>query len=153
MTKHRRTGRAPSINSIGARITEEQGLRLAAASDPDRPFRKKRSINTDDIGVEQLAGAMKRKLAKCRAAGRGGWDSPLDCSIERLAAMLGEAVCKGDPVDVANFAMMLHVRGGDHQLIAQTAMRALLWGSREDQSERIAELEKQLAGAKVGAAK
>ncbi|QUN29518.1 hypothetical protein KB879_06100 [Cupriavidus sp. KK10] len=131
MAKHSRTSRMPSITSIGARITEEQGLRLAAASNPDRPFRTRRNINADDIGVDQLAGAMKRKLARCRAAGRGGWDSPLECSIERLAVMLGEAVCKGDPVDVANFAMMLHVRGGDHQVIAEQAMRALLHGSRE----------------------
>ncbi|KAI3597680.1 hypothetical protein D8I24_6496 [Cupriavidus necator H850] len=126
-----RADRPPSITSIAARLPADQSLRLAAASNPDRPFRKQRNINADDIGVDHLAAAMKRKLARCRAAGRGGWDNPLECSIERLSQMMAEAVCKGDPVDVANFAMMLHVRGGDHQVIAEQAMRALLRGSRE----------------------
>ncbi|MCY1263102.1 hypothetical protein D9M68_123700 [compost metagenome] len=129
--KKKANHRAPSITSIAARLPADQGLRLAAASNPDHPFRKQRNINADDIGVDQLAGEMKRKLARCRAAGRGGWDNPIECSVERLASMLAEAVCKGDPVDVANFAMMLHVRGGDHRVIAEQAMRALLRGSRE----------------------
>ncbi|MBB2918108.1 hypothetical protein [Cupriavidus alkaliphilus] len=147
MAKRNRNTRVPLITSIGARITKEQGIRLAATSRDAHTFRKAPRAHTDDIAVDQLASAMKRKLAKCRAAGRGGWDDPMGCSIERLAAMLGEAVCKGDPVDVANFAMMLHARGGDHQLISQTAIRALLWGSREDQSQRIAEFEARLAEA------
>ena len=51
------------------------------------------------------------KLAKKRAEGRGGWDDPAQCKVEDLARMLVEHLPKGDPVDVANFCMMLHQRG------------------------------------------
>ena len=66
----------------------------------------------DDFAVEHFAGAMKAKMAASRAKGRGGWDDPKQCSIEMLQAMLLHHVAKGDPVDVANFCMMLWIRGG-----------------------------------------
>lgn len=65
----------------------------------------------DDIAVDRFAAAMKAKLAKKRAAGRGGWDDPTQCSIHDLARLLVEHIHKGDPVDIANFAMMIHQRG------------------------------------------
>lgn len=65
----------------------------------------------DDAAVDRFAGAMKSKLAKKRAEGRGGWDRKDECSAEQLSAMLRSHVEKGDPVDVANFCMMLHQRG------------------------------------------
>ncbi len=110
------------------------------ASEPITPS----PTHIDDIAVDQLANAMKAKLASCRAAGRRGWDSPLACSIERLAQMMGEALCKGDPIDVANFAAFLLARGAAPGLIAEHAMRAFLRGSRNDQSARIAELQQEL---------
>ena len=51
---------------------------------------------------------MKAKLAKKRQEGRGGWQS---MASEQLSALLHEHVHKGDPVDVANLAMMLHQNG------------------------------------------
>ncbi|NTF32345.1 hypothetical protein G6L88_09785 [Rhizobium skierniewicense] len=54
---------------------------------------------------------MKAKLAKKRQEGRGGWDDEDECSQVFLTALLREHVEKGDPVDVGNFAMMLHQRG------------------------------------------
>jgi len=39
--------------------------------------------------------------------GRGGWDKPNECDVEDLAAMLVQHVEKGDPVDIANFCMMI----------------------------------------------
>lgn len=65
----------------------------------------------DDIAVDRFAGAMKTKLAKKRAEGRGGWDRKDECSPEFLSQLLREHIGKGDPVDVGNLAMMLHQRG------------------------------------------
>lgn len=65
----------------------------------------------DDAMVDNLAAAMKVKMAKQRAKGYGGWDDPSICSAEDLQRMLFEHIAKGDPVDVANFAGMLFARG------------------------------------------
>ncbi len=54
---------------------------------------------------------MKAKLVASRHKGRGGWQDKDDCSQEHLSKLLREHVEKGDPVDVANFCMMLHYRG------------------------------------------
>lgn len=64
----------------------------------------------DDIAVDRFAIAMKAKLTKKREEGRAGWDGPT-CSAEILSQLLREHVEKGDPVDVANLAMMLQQRG------------------------------------------
>lgn len=66
----------------------------------------------DDIAVDRFAAAMKAKLASKRDEGRGGWDDPDQCSIEWLSELLRSHVEKADPVDVGNFAMMIHQRGG-----------------------------------------
>lgn len=67
--------------------------------------------HTDDEAVDRFAKAMKAKLALARANGRYGWNDPTVCSPQDLSRMLREHVEKGDPVDVANFCMMLHQRG------------------------------------------
>lgn len=66
--------------------------------------------HTDDEHVTTFALRMRQKLAKKREQGRGGWDSG-ECDAVILSRMLREHVAKGDPVDVANFAMMLSERG------------------------------------------
>ena len=75
------------------------------------------TAHEDDLAVDRFAAVMKAKLAKKRDDGRGGWSGP-ECSEETLSHMLRDHVVKGDPVDVANFAMMLHQRG---ERIAQAA--------------------------------
>lgn len=65
----------------------------------------------DDEAVDRFAAKMKAKLARKRAEGRGGWDDKRYCSQELLSVLLRAHVAKGDPVDVANLAMMLHQRG------------------------------------------
>lgn len=69
----------------------------------------------DDIAVDrftaQMAADMKAKLAKKRDDGYGGWDDPDEWLQPFLSRKLREHVSKGDPINVANFAMMLHVRG------------------------------------------
>ena len=63
----------------------------------------------DDVAVDAFAVIMKAKLKRARdEKGRGGWQ---DMSAAELSAMLREHVEKGDPVDVANLAMMLHQNG------------------------------------------
>lgn len=64
----------------------------------------------DDVAVDRFAAAMKAKLAKKRAEGRGGWDDKFDCSNETLSRLLRGHVEKGDPLDVGNLAMMIHQR-------------------------------------------
>lgn len=68
--------------------------------------------HSDDLAVDRFAAAMKAKLAEKRAQGYHGWDDPEDCTIEHLINLLVKHVGKGDPVDVGNFAMMIHQRGG-----------------------------------------
>jgi hypothetical protein len=74
------------------------------------PVSQKEAVHPDDLAVDRFATAMKAKLAKKREEGRGGWDGPT-CNDEILSIMLRKHVRKGDPVDVANLAMMLHQRG------------------------------------------
>lgn len=68
-------------------------------------------LHPDDLAVDRFAAAMKAKLAKKRAEGRGGWEDKDDCSNDFLSQLLREHVEKGDPVDVGNLAMMIHQRG------------------------------------------
>jgi hypothetical protein len=80
------------------------------------------AVAWDDLAVDRFAYAMKAKLAKKRAEGYGGWDHKIpdrgldgrgfhyECPNSFLSEKLREHVDKGDPVDVANFAMMLHQR-------------------------------------------
>ncbi|KVX62440.1 hypothetical protein [Burkholderia stagnalis] len=73
--------------------------------------------HADDLAVDRFAAEMKAKLAAKRAAGRSGWDDPKQCHVATLARYLVEHVAKGDPVDVGNFAMMLHQRGADEHTL------------------------------------
>lgn len=65
----------------------------------------------DDVSVYRFSKVMRAKMEAARNKGRSGWDDPARCSLETLSAMLLAHVDKGDPVDIANFAMMLHQRG------------------------------------------
>jgi hypothetical protein len=60
--------------------------------------------HTDDLSVDSFASAMKRKMSISRGKGRSGWET---CPIADLWDMLREHIIKGDPVDVANLAMMI----------------------------------------------
>lgn len=55
--------------------------------------------------VDNFSNAMMAKLDKKRDEGRSGWQT---ASAETLSKMLNDHLAKGDPVDVANFCMMLH---------------------------------------------
>lgn len=85
-------------------IVEQIDTALAALSAPQHP---------DDIAVDEFAKRMKAKLALAREKGRGGWDDPTKCSIGYLSVLLEDHVQKADPVDVANIAMMISMRGAE----------------------------------------
>lgn len=81
----------------------------------------------DIDGVNQLSLAMVRKLDKKRAEGRGGWQT---ASTETLSQMLINHVAKGDPVDVANFCMMLFMNG-QSIVTERSAIPAIFAGVQE----------------------
>lgn len=92
----------------------------------------------DDAAVDALAATMKAKMAKQRAKGYSGWDTP-EFTQQRLSDMLRAHVDKGDPVDVANFCAFLAARG---EGIAHAAQGdALSWLQANDMAalERFAE--------------
>ncbi len=62
----------------------------------------------DGEAVDRFAVAMKAKLAKSREKGRHGWQMG---SAAYLSSLLYRHMYKGDPLDVANLAMMLHQNG------------------------------------------
>jgi hypothetical protein len=61
----------------------------------------------DDSAVDRFAAKMRAKMAASRAKGREGWDDPTRCSPDVLVRLMYAHAEKGDPVDVANFCMML----------------------------------------------
>jgi hypothetical protein len=88
--------------------TMRETIALRAARRAAAPALEAQRI--DEEAVDRFAAEMKCKLAAARAKGRGGWNTD-ECSAARLSEMLREHVEKGDPVDVANFCMMLQQRG------------------------------------------
>lgn len=67
--------------------------------------------HNDDVAVDLFADAMKAKLAKKRGDGYGGWNDKNLCPPGSLQSYLIAHLDKGDPIDVANFAMMIYHRG------------------------------------------
>lgn len=81
-------------------------------ADPKQAARIAGDDVNDEICVGRFAQVMRGKLLRSREKGRDGWDDPALCSMETLSAMLHEHIAKGDPVDIAILAMMIHQRGG-----------------------------------------
>lgn len=80
----------------------------------------------DTIGVDRFSEAMKRKLAKKRAEGRHGWDNPDVCSERYLVQLFFDELLTDDsrgpdPVDLANFLMMIWGRNARAELKAQSS--------------------------------
>lgn len=100
---------------------------------PQPPVQKQ---HTDDVAVSRFAEAMKSKLAEARDMGRGGWDDPEQCTVEYLAKLLVDHIPKGDLIDVANFAMMLHQRRADNGVLSAAmympaaGQEPLAWANR-----------------------
>lgn len=82
----------------------------------------------DDLVVDQFAANLKAKLARQRAKGHGDWHDKQKCPDGRLQQMLIDHIAKGDPVDVANFAMFLWHRGESTLVPAQPKVDAQATG-------------------------
>lgn len=93
--------------STGVLATKDEGIRLALTQLGWTPPAE----NSDDKHIEAFAAALKAKMALGREQGKKNWDNPKLCSTGYLRKLLLNSVFKGDPVDVGNYAMMLHSRG------------------------------------------
>ncbi|NTF54850.1 hypothetical protein G6L12_08085 [Agrobacterium rhizogenes] len=89
-----------------------KGALAASPTAPPPPAAAQEPVHPDDEAVDRFAIAMKAKLAEKRAQGYGGWDRPEECTIGHLSQLLRKHIDKGDAVDVGNFSMMIHQRGG-----------------------------------------
>ena len=65
----------------------------------------------DDALVDQFADRAKDKMRRSREKGRHGWNDPVETPASTLVDQLTGHIEKGDPMDVAIFAMMLEIRG------------------------------------------
>ena len=83
---------------------------------------KANNPHPDDLAVDQFAIAMKAKLARARAKGRGGWSDTASCPDGRLQEELVHHIGKGDPLDVGALAMMLWFRGESTQCSAYATL-------------------------------
>jgi hypothetical protein len=108
-----------AVTGVGSMTAEHLWLEILRNS-PAAPT-PAGSKHPDDVAVDRFAVAMKAKLAKARDKGRGGWDNPDVCSLADLSEALRGHVEKGDPVDVANFCMMLQQRESGIQPSANAA--------------------------------
>lgn len=64
----------------------------------------------DEEAVDRFAGMLKAKLAKAREKGRSGWADPAWPAAD-INRQMHEHAAKGDPLDVAAYAMFLALRG------------------------------------------
>jgi len=127
-------------------LTDEavEALRQEQTSSPN-PYDD--CVHFDDHAVNRFAVAMKGKLAAKRLQGRGGWQEP-DVENGYLSRLLREHVDKGDPVDVANLAMMIHQRGeriGPENEGATCGAIERAEAERDDALARLAAAEAQVA--------
>lgn len=121
LAKHEQKEQVEKTKDIGARLTSHRfRLDEAKVAEPV-------SEHPDDAAVDAFAAQMKTKLAKKRADGRGGWQA---CSAQHLSNLLREHVHKGDPIDVANLAMMLHQNG---QRIDPVSVPSDYWREKVDE--------------------
>ena len=63
--------------------------------------------NFDDATVYAFAAALRQKLEASREKGRSGWET---CDADRLRYGLYNHLEKGDPLDIAAYAMFLWAR-------------------------------------------
>lgn len=102
-----RTFESPRDNAISYAQPDYRQRILSTLSRPAQE-----PAHPDDMAVDRFAVAMKDKLKFAREhRGRGGWEDKEQCGQHYLSELLRGHVEKGDPVDVANFCMMLQQRG------------------------------------------
>lgn len=82
----------------------------AGTATPCRNYAAIQPEQIDNEAVAQFSCALRDKLREARAKGRSGWQDKALCSQQMLSDMLRAHVDKGDPCDVAAFAMFLWAR-------------------------------------------
>lgn len=70
-----------------------------------------RELDLDSYLSYLFSQVVSDKLKASAEKGRGGWDDPEQTTTDFLRQCLLDHIKKGDPVDVAAFAMMLYYRG------------------------------------------
>lgn len=122
------------------RIVITEGL--AAAPKPSK------DQHPDNANVDEFAFRMKAKLRQKREQGYDGWRS---APAHVLSQMLRDHVDKGDPIDVANFSMMLSERGMSitasddrFRLVAEQAPPTGIWLHTYRDGERRSTISKLL---------
>lgn len=81
---------------------------------------KTENAHPDDDAVDEFSAILKGKLARARAKGRSGWRDPTWTAAEINQQMYAHAA-KGDPLDVAAYAMFLALRGEATTSVEQLA--------------------------------
>ena len=81
----------------------------------------KSEAQIDNEWLRKFTYAMKKKLAQKRSEGYGGWHDVQQCPIERLFRLLEEHFEEAikDPIDCANFLMMIWAREEMYQTWAK----------------------------------
>lgn len=83
--------------------------------------------HTDNDAIDYFADKMKAKMAIARAKGHEGWDDPTRCSPDTLVRLMYAHAEKGDPVDVANFCMMLDWYGASTSIGTTSLKQMKAW--------------------------
>lgn len=107
--------------AIGPRITRyDLDAVLAALRVTEHP---------DDHAIDEFAKAMRARMAEKRLAGRQGWE---ECDPDDLGLRLLRAIADGDPIDIANYAMMLHALGAGADCMLEKYVGKVLGERRSD---------------------
>lgn len=85
--------------------------------------------HADDDAVTQFAQAMRDRMAEKRDQGRDGW---LTCDVGELQLKLIRSIADGDPIDIGNYAMMLHARGAGTEHALEQWVGLVLYEARSD---------------------
>ena len=105
-------------------------LQLIRMATDGRGTETRQERHPDDMAIDAFAEAMKAKMRRSREEkGRGGWQTAPAAHLTRL---LVEHLEKRDPVDVANFAMMLHQTGQRLDELVVHAYRKAVAGSEQE---------------------
>lgn len=86
----------------------------------------------DEEALKRFSENMGEKLAEARWKGRGGWFDPSRCSEDYLLKLFVGHLLKGNKgnwVDLANIAMMLHERGVEEALLPTSITEQVTGGT------------------------
>lgn len=140
---------APSVVS-----NEPEQPELIEATEDEKAERERRRQDAadrqlDEQTVDWFAAQLKAKLAVSRSKGRRGWNDPAACTPASLAFDLLRHVDKGDPLDIATYAMFVLCRGGAVYAQRVIAFAADPTGREAPDPDAMQALERALAAPSV----